>query len=97
MSTENDQTLSEIRKLNSKFDDLALQIRIDTPWQRIRDNVRYALNIIKEIPIGSRTLIFVACGLTTAGIVINTNQDVRKKLLMFALDCLSLALVLIWT
>lgn len=97
MDGVNDQALHEMRLLNSKFDDLALQIRIDTPWQRVRDNIHYGLNLIREIPLGARLVWFSGIALITLATVIQMTNDMRKKLLMFGIDLISLGIVLIWT
>jgi hypothetical protein len=88
-----DQTLAEMRKLNSRFDELSLQIRIDTAWVRVREHVRYAVSMLSEIPIMSRLCIFAACVLMS--IAMMTQSPIRKRLMIFAVDCLSLALVVV--
>lgn len=93
MATELQQTLSEIRSLRSDFQELSLQIRIDTPWVRLRENIKHAINLVKEIPILSRLAIFLGTILLTIPYVIQVSEETRKKLMMFAIDCFSLALV----
>lgn len=91
----NDQVLSAIRQLHSEFDELSLQIRIDTPWVRVRNHIRYGLNALQEIPMSSRCLAFMAVCLLTIPYVFKLNGETRKKLTMFAIDTLALALVLL--
>lgn len=94
-SPTNDQVLAAIRSMRNEFDQLSLQIRIDTPWVRVKNHIRYGLNALQEIPMSSRCLAFMAVCLLTIPYVFKLNGETRKKLTMFAIDTLALALVLL--
>lgn len=93
MSEVDQTTLAEIRKLNTKFDELSLQIRIDTPWTRLRSHVRYAINLMREVPMASRMLVFGALVLCTITMCLSVDPKTRGKLFMVAGDMVSLALL----
>lgn len=81
-----EQTLAEIRALNSKFDELSLQIRIDTPWTRIRSHLRYAMLTLSEIPAFTRLCFLAAVILLSVAVCFTMNSEARKKLLMGSLN-----------
>lgn len=91
--TETQQVLAEIRNLHSHFDELSLQIRIDTPWIRAKNHVRYAINLIAEIPKASRILFFIAAALLTVAYGFNVSEEAKKKLGLLALDTAMLGMV----
>jgi hypothetical protein len=93
MGTETQQILNEIRMTRAAFDDLSLQMRIDTPWMRVRENVRHAINTLKEIPILSRFFVMSGLILLTIPLVLHLPKETKLKLCMFAIDCFGLAFV----
>ena len=93
---ETDQIiLKEIRSLKGQFDDLSLQIRIDTPWQRFRGHIRYAIHTINEIPLPSRICLFFAGISATIAFAFTVPGDIKKKLLFACVDLILFAITLI--
>lgn len=90
---ETESVLGEIRKLSLKFDELSLQVRVDTPWTRLRSHIRYAINVLKEVPMPSRILIFGALILCTVTLFLAVDPKTKGKLFMVAGDMVSLALL----
>lgn len=91
---ENTQlVLSEIRKLNGKFDELSLQVRVDTPWVRFKSQVRYALHTLQEIPLAARVFTMMALTAFSVSIFFSMSEEAKKKIRMSALDLLGLALL----
>lgn len=91
--TETQQILNEVRQLNAHFDDLAFQIRIDTPWVRVRENIRYCINAVKEIPFFARMSLFGAFILWTVPLFVELPSDIKKKVMMIGVDLFGLALI----
>lgn len=91
---ENTQlVLSEIRKLNGKFDELSLQVRVDTPWVRFKSQVRYALHTVQEIPIAARVFVVLALAAFSVSVFFSMSEEAKRKIRMSALDLLGLALL----
>lgn len=84
--TTDQMVLGEIRLLSNKFDELSLAIRVDTPWTKFRDHVRYALNLIREIPTASRILFSLSALIITVALVANVPQEIKKKLTIASID-----------
>lgn len=90
-----DETLKEIRKLAARFDELSIQIRVDTPWVRVRNHVRYGVHVLSEIPVLTRICCLVATGLATFALFCKLSPDTKKKLYMVCLNILQVGMVAI--
>lgn len=90
-----EQVLTEIRQLRSRFDELSLQMRVDTPWVRAKTHMRYAINFVREIPFATRFLLLLST--VTLGIAFSFTlpAEVRKRLLSLSLNFAMLAVTVI--
>lgn len=95
MSTEMQQTLTEVRCLSSKFDELSLQIRVDTPWVRFRENVRYGIACIAEIPLFSRLCVLGATMCLLIPAFVEMASEIKRKLYLTALNLVAMAVTVI--
>jgi len=92
-SSDTQLVLSEIRKLNGKFDELSLQVRVDTPWVKFKSHMRYALHVLQEVPIAARVFTVLALAAFSVSLFVNMSDEAKKKIRMTALDLLGLALL----
>lgn len=92
---ETQLVLREIRNLNIKFDELSLQVRVDTPWVKFKSHIRYALHALQQIPLGARVFTMLALLAFTASLFLKMTDDVKKKIRITALDLLGLAMLCI--
>lgn len=93
MATETERILSEVRAMRNEFQDLSLQMRIDTPWVRVRENIRHGIKTIQEVPMFARLCVLGGCVLFTIACTVQMDKETRRKLTMFGIDCFGLALV----
>lgn len=93
--TEIEKMRKEVRELTRAFDDLSMQIRVDTPWIRIKSHVRYGLHALREIPVFSRLLVLVAILLNTVPLIFKIPDEIRKKMAMISLDLIVTAIVIL--
>jgi hypothetical protein len=70
--------------------ELSLQVRVDTPWQRVRDHILYALRTVELIPIGVRLLLFLAVSVIGVGLAYRS-----LKVVSFGIDVLFFSLLFI--
>lgn len=85
--------LGEIRMIRSEFEDLSLQIRVDTPWRRFQDHLRYALNLLAEIPWYTRFCIVCGMLLLTVTQLFNMPSELKKKLSFASLDLIVIGIM----
>lgn len=50
MPDVNQELLGELRALRRDYNEIALSLRLDTGWNRLREQVGYALVILRDIP-----------------------------------------------
>jgi len=89
--SDSQMVLAEIRKLNNKFDELSLQVRVDTPWVRFKSHMRYALHVIQQVPVAARFFTMMALVAFSISLFVNMSDEAKKKIRMTALDFLGLA------
>lgn len=56
---ETQQILGEIRALRRSTDEIALGLRIDTPWKRFQEHVSYGLSVVRQVPLMARLCLFL--------------------------------------
>ena len=56
---ETQDVLSEIRRVRRTQDEIALALRVDTPWIRARDHLEYGLSVLRRIPLLTRLCLFL--------------------------------------
>lgn len=64
---ETQQILGELRALRRSTDEIALGLRIDTPWKRFQEHVSYALSVVRQVPMLSRLCLFFGMVAVTIG------------------------------
>lgn len=95
MATETDQILAEVRGIRRDFQELSLQIRVDTPWVRAKTHMRYALQFMREIPALTRFFLLLATVCLSVGLGFKLNEETRKRLLLSSLNLAMLAVTVI--
>ena len=82
--------LGELRRLSRSQEELALQLRIDTPWVRLRDHVSYGVTVVQQVPLLARVCFFFGVLALTFGAL---GRSARAAFIGLDLLCLSLVFV----